>query len=133
MKTLKILFIDDDEIERLKFERIIKQINISSHVTSAYDGEDALNKLNHSTIDLIILDLNMPKMNGTELLHSLKMNESLKYIPIVILTSSTFHVEIKYCFEIGIAGYFIKPLRYENYKKLIEKIISYWGQNKFIE
>ena len=133
MKTLKILFIDDDEIERLKFKKICESSAKKTSIIFAKNGEDALLKLEQFSPNLILLDLNMPKMNGIEFLDLLKSNSKLKYIPILVLTSSAQHIDLKNCFEIGIAGYFIKPLRYEDYNGMIGRILNYWNQNKFTD
>ena len=82
--------------------------------------------------DLIILDLNMPKINGIEFLGILKADEYLKYIPAVILTTSNNHKDVLECYRIGIAGYVIKPLKYEDYVDRITKLIEYWSANELI-
>lgn len=130
---MKILFIDDDEIERLKFNRIAKQNTISVEVSDAINGEDALKKLEENIPHLIILDLNMPKMNGIEFLKILRAETKLKYIPIVILSSSDNREDIKQCYEVGVSGFMLKPLRYEDYKKNINTILNYWNVNELID
>lgn len=132
MKNLNILFIDDDEIERLKFNRICKQSNYKTVITEAENGEEAIKILDTQLPQLIILDLNMPKMNGLEFLRILRANEQLKYIPIVILSSSDNKEDVKKCFEIGVSGYFIKPLRYEDCKQTITTILAYWSANNLL-
>lgn len=132
MKNLYILFIDDDEIERLKFNRICKQSNYKTVITEAENGEEAIKILDTQLPQLIILDLNMPKMNGIEFLRILRTNEKLKYIPIVVLSSSDNNEDIKKCFEIGVSGYFIKPLRYEDYKQTITTMLAYWSANNLL-
>lgn len=134
-KHLKILFIEDDQIESMKFDRGLKKLGLKHEVIRAENGEEALNILDSYTElpDIILLDLNMPKMNGVEFLSILKKNESLKYLPIIILTTSRNRKERLECFKIGIAGYFIKPLKYEEYVKLIDQILTYWSVNEFIK
>ena len=83
--------------------------------------------------DIILLDLNMPKINGIEFLNILKNDESLKYIPTVILTTSNNHKDLHECFKIGVSGYVLKPLKYEVYVEKIEKILSYWSTNELIK
>lgn len=132
MKNLHILFIDDDEIERLKFNRICKQSCYKTTITEADNGEEALKILDTHLPQLILLDLNMPKMNGIEFLHVLRANDKLKYIPIVVLSSSDNKEDVKKCFEIGVSGYFIKPLHYEDYKQNITNILAYWSANNLL-
>lgn len=132
MKKLKILFIDDDEIERLKFNRICKQSDYKPVILEAQNGEEALNVLQQKLPHLIVLDLNMPKMNGIEFLSVLRKKDDLKYIPIVVLSSSDNREDVKQCYEIGVAGYMLKPLHYEDYKQNVINILSYWNNNKLI-
>ena len=74
----------------------------------------------------------MPKVNGLEFLQVLKSNQKLKYIPILVMSSSSNREDIKKCFEIGVSGYMIKPLRYEDYQRKISSLISYWTENELI-
>lgn len=132
MKKLNVLLIEDDEIERLKFKRVCDKNNFNLSITEANNGEKALEYLNNDTSlpDFILLDLNMPKMNGIEFLKLLKSKEKIKYIPIIILSSSNNHNDVKECYDIGIAGYVIKPLHYEDYSDRISSLINYWKNNE---
>lgn len=132
MKKLKILLIEDDEIERMKFARVAS--GMGNHtIIEAENGEKALDILDQIELpNLIVLDLNMPKVNGVEFLGILKSNKALQYIPIVVMSSSNNHNDIKKCYEIGVSGYMIKPLHYEDYKKKISCLIGYWMDNELI-
>ena len=74
----------------------------------------------------------MPKINGIEFLGILKKDEVLKYIPAIILTTSNNHRDVLECYKIGIAGYLIKPLKYEEYVDRIKRLIEYWSTNELI-
>ena len=80
-KCLRILFVEDDQIEVMKFDRGIEKLGLNHEIIKAENGEDALNILRSECRlpDIIILDLNMPKMNGIEFLRTLKKDEYLKY------------------------------------------------------
>jgi len=134
MRNLKILLIEDDEIERMKFTRVLKKNNYACKLEEATNGEEAVEILEDETKtpDLILLDLNMPKMNGIEFLKSLKSNSQLKYVPVIILSTSNNHQDLKRCYEEGIAGYLVKPLKYEDYVEKIKALIEYWGKNELI-
>ena len=82
---------------------------------------------------MILLDLNMPDTNGIEFLSILKENPDLKHIPVVILTTSDSNKDIIECYKLGIAGYILKPLKYEDYEKKIQTIINYWSLNEFLQ
>jgi len=76
--------------------------------------------------------LNMPKINGIEFLQILKNDSFLKYIPAIILTTSNNHRDVLECYKIGIAGYVLKPLKYEDYVDRIKKTLEYWSSNELI-
>ena len=134
MRSLNILLIEDDEIERMKFHRVLKKSNFDCEIQEATNGEEAVQILNDEskTPDLILLDLNMPKMSGIEFLQNLKSDERLRYIPVVILSTSNNRSDLKRCYEEGIAGYIVKPLKYEDYVEKIKSLVEYWGKNELI-
>ncbi|MBS7787185.1 response regulator [Flavobacterium sp. CYK-55] len=134
MKSLKILFVEDDLIEVMKFHRVLEKLQSDHQVIEASNAEFALNILRDQQYkpDIIILDLNMPKINGIEFLNILKKDALFKYIPIIILTTSANQRDVKECFEIGIAGYLLKPLKYDDYVLIIKGLLDYWSQNILI-
>jgi CheY-like chemotaxis protein len=75
----------------------------------------------------------MPKMNGIEFLKILKADDILKYIPTIILTTSSNRRDLLECYKIGIAGYIIKPLKYEDYVSKLSSALDYWSQNELIK
>jgi CheY-like chemotaxis protein len=134
MKQLKILLIEDDSIEVMKFNRVLTNLVLQHEIIEANNGEEALELLNDKNVqpDIIVLDLNMPKLNGIEFLSILKSDAVLKYIPAIILTTSNNHKDMLECYKIGIAGYILKPLKYEDYINRIQKLIEYWSCNELI-
>ena len=132
MKTLKILLIEDDMIEVMKLNRSISSLKLNHKIIEANNGEDALKLLlqKDNLPDIILLDLNMPKINGIEFLSILKKDNTLKYIPTIILTTSNNQKDLISCYELGIAGYVLKPLKYEDYVSKIEKLLAYWSINE---
>jgi len=132
MRVLNILLIEDDTIEAMKFNRTISSLKLEHNVTEANNGEDALKILQKKDElpDIILLDLNMPKINGVEFLNILKNDDTLRHIPTVILTTSNNQKDLLECYKIGIAGYVLKPLKYETYVSKIEKLLAYWSINE---
>jgi CheY-like chemotaxis protein len=130
--NLNILLVEDDHIETLKLARAFKKLEYNHNIINAKNGEEALSFCKLDQPNLILLDLNMPKMNGLEFLYLIKNNEKLKFIPVVVFTTSNNHQDLIKAFEIGVAGYIVKPLRYENYIIQIEKIINYWSINELV-
>lgn len=133
-KALNILLIEDDEIEVMKFNRVLSKLKVAHKIVEANNGEEAIKilKERESVPDIIVLDLNMPKINGIEFLGMLKSDDYLKYIPAIILTTSSNHKDVLECYRIGIAGYVIKPLKYDDYVERITKLIEYWSINELI-
>ncbi|MGY5352845.1 response regulator [Wenyingzhuangia sp. IMCC45533] len=135
--ALKILLIEDDMIEVMKFKRVLSSINDGNEYQfeNAENGEEALNKLKKNTYtpDIILLDLNMPKITGIEFLSILKNDEKLRYLPTVILSTSNNEKDLLECFKIGIAGYVLKPLKYEDYVAKIKQVLGYWSINQLIK
>ncbi|WP_040473711.1 response regulator [Flavobacterium frigoris] len=133
-KSLNILLIEDDAIEVMKFNRVLSSLNLKHRITEASNGEEAIAVLKVKEIipDIIILDLNMPKISGIEFLGILKSDASLKYIPAIILTTSNNHKDVMECYRLGIAGYVLKPLKYKDYVDRIKSTVDYWSCNELI-
>ncbi len=131
---MNVLFIEDDMIETMKLQRAISKFDSRHKITEAKNGEEALEILKQGNLpDIILLDLNMPRMSGTEFLSKLKADDRLKYLPTIILTTSENRVDLLRCFEIGIAGYIIKPLKYEDYESKLKKVFDYWEISELIK
>ncbi len=130
-KKLKILLIEDDRIEVLKLNRAISSVANNYDIIQANNGNEALHKLKDHYPDIILLDLNMPDTNGIEFLSIIKNDENLKHIPTIVLTTSNNKKDITECYKMGIAGYVLKPLRYDDYEEKIRVIIKYWSLNEF--
>ena len=75
---------------------------------------------------VILLDIQMPKVNGMEVLEKIKADERTKAIPVVILTSSNQSPDIKKCYNLGVNSYIVKPVDFENYSKTIRELGLYW-------
>jgi len=132
---MKILLIEDDMIETMKFQRALAKMNTSHTLVEAKNGEEALELLEggYDLPDVILLDLNMPRMNGIEFLGILKKHETIKYLPTVILTTSENREDLLECYRVGIAGYILKPLKYEDYEVKIKSVLEYWDNNELVK
>ncbi len=130
--TLDILFIEDDKIEVMKLNRIVSKLGLKHRIIEAKNGEEALKILNgeNKLPDIILVDLNMPKISGIEFLRILKTDEVLKFIPAIVMTTSNKQSDILECYKIGIAGYIIKPLKYEDYINKLKTVLEYWSINE---
>ena len=135
MNSLNVLLIEDDIIEVMKLNRAISKFESKHKIIEANNGEEALKilEVKDNLPDIILLDLNMPKINGIEFLSILKNDETLKYIPTIILTTSNNQRDLLECYTLGVAGYILKPWKYEEYVSKIEKLLAYWGENELIK
>ena len=130
--SLKVLLIEDNMIEIMKMNRTVSLLKTKHEITEAKNAEEALAILEPKTNlpDIILLDLNMPKINGIEFLSILKADPDLRHIPTIILTTSDNRKDVLECYRIGISGYILKPLKYEEYVSKIEIALSYWSINE---
>ena len=132
VKDLNVLLIEDNLIEIMKMKRTISLLKLNHTISFANNGEEALEILEDKGQfpDLILLDLNMPKLSGIEFLTILKSNKDIKHIPTVILTTSDNQKDLEECYRMGVSGYILKPLKYDNYVQKIENVLSYWSMNE---
>jgi CheY-like chemotaxis protein len=128
-----ILLVEDDLIDTMITERALKENEVFNHLVKAENGEEALEYLQNSHNPMpcfILLDLNMPKMNGLEFLSEIKKDDKLKSIPVIVLTTSHNENDIKESFSHSVAGYIIKPIDYNEFVKNIQTIRNYWEINQ---
>ncbi len=132
---MNILFVEDDKIETMKLQRTVSKLQLKHQITVAKNGEEALSilKSGDKLPDILLLDLNMPRMNGIEFLNILKADEHYKYLPTIILTTSQNRADLLECYKTGIAGYVLKPLKYEDYEEKLRKVFAYWEVNELVK
>ncbi|MHC4912827.1 MAG: response regulator [Planctomycetota bacterium] len=125
-----ILLVEDDHVDVMTVKRALADLRVRNPLVHSTNGEEALAYLqepgNHKPC-LILLDLNMPKMNGVELLRTIKADKVLKTIPVVVLTTSKSEKDIAEIFENGVAGYVVKPADYKKFVEAIRTINLYWA------
>ena len=124
-----ILLVEDDNVDAMTVRRALKDLNVPNGIVHQLDGENALEYLRSSDNErpcVILLDLNMPRMNGIDFLKIIKNDDELKQIPVIVMTTSKDERDKMESFEFSVAGYIIKST---DYKKLVEslKILNlYW-------
>lgn len=133
-KQLSILLVEDDIFEILRFNNTISNLNINCKIEEAYNGAEALKILESSPQlpHLILLDINMPILNGKELLKIIKNNILFKHIPIVMFTTSEKSNDLKECYNLGINGYMLKPSNYDEYVSKISSTLNFWSEIEYL-
>jgi len=127
--TRPVLLIEDDRVDVISVRRAFKDLRINNPLEIASDGEAGIEFLtnpNNQAPCLILLDINMPRMNGLEFLKIVKNNEALKRIPVVVLTTSRGDRELVDSFDYGVAGYMVKPANYLQFVEVMKAINLYW-------
>ena len=125
-----ILLIEDDHVDAMTVKRALKDLRLPHELIHSADGEAALVYLRAETSKhpgVILLDLNMPKMNGIEFLRNIKADPELQKIPVVVLTTSRNERDIVESFEFSVAGYMVKPADYKKFMEAIKIIHDYWS------
>lgn len=124
-----ILLVEDDLVDVMTVQRALEDLNVPNKLVHAADGREALQYVtneNNERPHVILLDLNMPRMNALEFLKILKTDSILNKIPVIALTTSKNKEDIAQSFELGVAGYIVKPIDYEDFRRAISIINSYW-------
>ncbi|MBN2322796.1 MAG: response regulator [Spirochaetes bacterium] len=127
--TKPILLAEDDSVDVMMIKRALAELHVVNKLEVAENGEAALDYLHDSERELpsiILLDLNMPRMNGIEFLREVKKDHILRRIPVVILTSSDEERDKTESFDLGVAGYMLKPVDYKQFVDVVRTIDLYW-------
>ncbi|MBI4963670.1 MAG: response regulator [Desulfomonile tiedjei] len=127
--TRPILLVEDDRVDVLSVQRAFRELKIVNPLQVVGNGEEGLDYLrdeNNPKPCLILLDLNMPRMNGVEFLKTIKSDEHLRGLPVIVLTSSKGDQEMLESYQYGVAGYIVKPADYLQFVEVVRVIDLYW-------
>jgi CheY-like chemotaxis protein len=126
MKKIKILLIEDDgdDIELLREAFDMNQVNC--HIDVVTEGDRAIPFLEtaHELPDVIVMDLNLPKLHGREILAQIKASDSLATIPLVVLTTSSSQDDVKFSYAMGAKQYITKPNTIDGFNSTVKTIVS---------
>ena len=130
---IEVLLVEDSPGDVRLTQEAFRDANMLIHLHVAYDGVEAMAFLRHEGIhalaprpDLILLDLNLPKMDGREVLAHIKENDALRTIPTVILTTSDAEVDIARSYELQANCYLTKPVQLDAFENLVKSINDFW-------
>ena len=124
-----ILLAEDDKVDAMTVRRAFNDLKVGNPLVHTVNGEDALKYLKgngNKKPCVILLDLNMPKMNGIEFLRVIKADDSLRSIPVIVLTTSKEEQDKIESFKLSVAGYIIKSVDYKKFVDAVKVIDLYW-------
>jgi CheY-like chemotaxis protein len=130
-RLLNILLVEDDEVDVMNVRRAFQKNHIANPLFVAANGVDALEQLREGRIPrdrrIILLDLNMPQMNGIEFLRELRGDVELKLTPVIVLTTSNDERDRIEAYNPNVAGYLLKPVTFSNFCETMAALNKYWA------
>jgi CheY-like chemotaxis protein len=133
--TINILLVDDDDLDVMNVKRAFEKGKIANPVFVARDGIEGLAMLRGTELPrerrLILLDLNMPRMNGIEMLRELRKDPQLRATPVVVLTTSNEDRDRTEAYDLNVAGYLLKPVTFVNFVELMSALNRFWRLVEF--
>jgi CheY-like chemotaxis protein len=134
-EPLNILLVDDDAVDVKTVRKAFEKGRVTNPLFVANDGLEALAMLREERVPkgrrLILLDLNMPRLNGIEFLRELRKDPALKAIPVVVLTTSNAENDRVEAYDLNVAGYLLKPVTFMSFVELMSALNRYWTLVEF--
>lgn len=128
---LNILLVEDDEVDVMNVKRAFEKYHIMNPIFVAENGLEALQMLRTGAVPgerrIILLDLNMPRMNGIEFLRALRADAELKSTTVVVLTTSNNDRDKIEAYNLNVAGYLVKPVTFSEFAELMITLNKYWS------
>lgn len=125
MKKITVLIVDDSSVMRKIVERSLRQAGLTlEKVIEADNGVDALNLVQTNTVDLILSDVNMPKMDGIEFLRQVRSIESAKNIPVLMITTEGSEQKVVEAISLGARGYIRKPFSADQVRQQVTELLA---------
>jgi len=129
-QPLNILLVEDDEVDVENVRRAFRKNNIANPLWTAGNGVEALEMLRSGVVPaprrLVLLDLNLPRMNGLEFLHAIRRDITLSSLPVVVLTTSNDERDKVEAYHLNVAGYLLKPVSFVSFAELMNTLNKYW-------
>ncbi len=133
-RPIAILVVEDDPDDQFLTKEAIKESRIVNELYFVKDGIELLDYLHHEGMfseqlpipDLILLDLNLPRMNGREALREIKKDQKICHIPIVILSTSQIEEDVLQCYKLGASGFITKPVKFSDLIEIMKTLGNYW-------
>ncbi|HEX8242616.1 MAG TPA: response regulator [Longimicrobium sp.] len=129
-RMLNILLVEDDEVDVMNVRRAFQKNHIANPLFVAGDGEEALARLRGGEVPegrrIVLLDLNMPRMNGIEFLREVRADPALARTTVVVLTTSNDERDKIEAYNLNVAGYLLKPVTFNNFCEVMATLNKYW-------
>lgn len=132
-RPIEILLVEDNEGDIFLTRKAFEKAKIANHIHSATDGEMAIDMLNQTgkykdipRPDIVLLDINLPKKNGIQLLEEIKSDENLRRIPVVMVTSSKTEEEVIKTYDLHASAYIIKPIDANKFQEVVAAVENFW-------
>jgi two-component system, response regulator len=135
-EAMEILLVEDNDFDAELTLRALKQNNLANKITRIADGQEALDlllppELSDATVmkvqpKVILLDLKLPGLSGLEVLQAIKSDPRTRYIPVVVLTSSTEEKDIIESYKLGVNSYIAKPVEFDSFMETVKNLGFYW-------
>lgn len=130
-RPLNILLVEDDEVDVMNVQRAFERNHLTNSLFVAGNGLEALEMLRGNAMPkerrLILLDLNMPKMNGIEFLEALRADPEISSTPVVVLTTSNDDQDKLDAYNFNVAGYLLKPVTFNSFCERMATLDKYWA------
>lgn len=134
-RALNILLVDDDEVDVIIVKRAFANARLTNQLYIARDGAEALEALRNGTWPrerrIMLLDLNMPRMNGIELLREIRSDPELKALTVIVMTTSTDERDRIDAFHLNVSGYVVKPVTFQAFVDVMVMLNKYWTLQEF--
>lgn len=130
-RTLNLILVEDDDIDVMNVRRALERAHVTNPLFVAPNGLEGLELLRSDKVPkdrrLVLLDLNMPKMNGIEFLREIRNDPSLRSTPVVVLTTSDDDRDKVQAYDLNVAGYLLKPVTFVNFVDVMAALNKYWA------
>ena len=134
-RGLNILLVDDDDVDVMNVRRAFRKANVANPIHGAANGIEALAMLRGTEFPaerrLVLLDINMPKMNGIEFLREVRADPALKSLCVVVLTTSNEDRDRMEAYQLNVAGYLVKPVTFVDFVDVMATLNKYWNLMEF--
>ena len=131
-EMVEILLIEDNKADILLMQKALVKTDLKTSITVIRNGDDAIKYLTNNIIEhnnipnLILLDLNLPKKDGFEVLKEIKSNNNLKRIPVIILTASSSKEDINKAYDMSANSYIVKPVKFRDFILVVQRLKDFW-------